>query len=67
MCIHGIFRDDIGFYCFQRRETTRCKEDISNNKHATTQESIIDSKIQQDGTILQMFYQKICCYYGIYH
>jgi hypothetical protein len=27
MCIYGIFRGDIGFYYFQRRETTRSKED----------------------------------------
>jgi hypothetical protein len=20
MCIHGIFKDDIGFYCFQKRK-----------------------------------------------
>ncbi len=35
MCIYGIFKDDLGFYCFQRRETTKSKEDTSNNKHAT--------------------------------
>jgi hypothetical protein len=29
MCIYGIFKDDLGFYCFQRRETTRSKEDIT--------------------------------------
>jgi len=67
MCIYDIFRDDLGFYCFQRRETTRSKEDISNNKHAPTQESIIDSSIQWDATILQMFHQKNCYYYGTYH
>jgi hypothetical protein len=54
-------------YCFQRRETTKSKEDTSNNKHATTQESIANSSIQWDGTILQMFYHKFCCYYGTYH
>jgi hypothetical protein len=63
MCIYGIFRDDLGFYYFQRKETTKSKEDTSNSKHATTQESIIDSSIQWDGTILQMFYKKICYYY----
>jgi hypothetical protein len=52
MCIYGIFRDDLGFYCFQKREITRTKEDISNSKHATTQESTMDSSIQWDGTIL---------------
>jgi len=26
MCIYGIFKDDLGFYCFQGRETTRSKE-----------------------------------------
>ncbi len=34
-----FFRDDLGFYCFQRMETTRSKENTSNSKHATTQES----------------------------
>ncbi len=34
--IYGIFRDNLGFYCFQRRDTTRSKENTSNNKHATT-------------------------------
>jgi hypothetical protein len=36
MCIYGIFKDDLRFYCFQRRETMRSKEDTSNSKHATT-------------------------------
>ncbi len=36
MCIYGIFRDDLGFYCFQRKDTTRSKENTSNSKHATT-------------------------------
>jgi hypothetical protein len=62
MCIYGILKDDFGFSCFQRRETTKSKEFTSNNKHATTQESTIDSSIQWDGTILQMFYQKKCYY-----
>ncbi len=52
MCIYGIFKDDLGFYCFQRREITRSKKDISNNKHATTQKFITYSSIQWDGTIL---------------
>jgi hypothetical protein len=40
-------------------------EDTSNNKHATTQKFTINSSIQSDDTILQMFYQKLCCcYYG---
>jgi hypothetical protein len=67
MCIYGIFMDDLGFYCFQRRETTRSKEDISNSKHATTQESTTNSNIQWDGIVLQMFYQKLYYYYGTYH
>ncbi len=67
MCIHRIFKDDLGFYYFQRRETTIFKEDTSNSKHATIQESTIDSSIQWDGTILQMFYKKICYFYGTYH
>jgi hypothetical protein len=33
MCIYGIFRNDLGFYYFQRKETTRFKEDTSNSKH----------------------------------
>jgi hypothetical protein len=33
----------------------------------TTQESKIDSSIQWDGTILQIFYQNLCYYYGTYH
>jgi hypothetical protein len=67
MCIYGIFKDDLGFYYFQRRETIESKEDTSNIKHATTQESTIDLSIQWDGIILQMFYKKLCCYYGTYH
>ncbi len=67
MCIYGILRDDVGFYCFQRRETTRSKEDTSNSKHATTQESTTYSSIQWDGIILKMFYQKLCYYCGSYH
>jgi hypothetical protein len=47
-----FFRDDLGFYCFQKRETTRSKEDTSNSKHATTLESTIDSSIQWDGIVL---------------
>ncbi len=46
MCIYGIFKYDLGFYCFQIRETIECKEDISNSKHATTQESTTYSSIQ---------------------
>jgi hypothetical protein len=67
MCIYGILKDDLGFYYFQRKETTRFKEDISNNKHVTTQESTIDSSMRWDGIILKMFYQKNCYYYGTYH
>jgi hypothetical protein len=67
MCIHGIFKDDIGFYYFQRKETTRSKDNTSNSKHATTYESTTYSSIQWDDIILQMFYQKLCCYYGTYH
>jgi hypothetical protein len=59
MCIYGIFRDDLGFNCFQKRETTISKEDTSNSKHATTQESTTNSNIRWDDTILQMFHQKI--------
>jgi hypothetical protein len=52
MCIYGIYKDDLGFNCFERKETTISKEDISNSKHATTQESTTYSSIQWDGTIL---------------
>jgi hypothetical protein len=52
MCIYDIFKDDLGFYYFQIRETTKSKEDTCNSKHATTQESIIDSNIQWAGIIL---------------
>jgi hypothetical protein len=31
------------------------------------EESTLDSSIQWDGIILQMFYQNLCCYYGTYH
>jgi hypothetical protein len=31
MCIYGIFRDDIGFYCFQRREITILKKIVIIN------------------------------------
>jgi hypothetical protein len=50
--IYGIFRDDFGFYYFQKRETTRSKENTRNSKHATTLKSPSDSSIQWDGTIL---------------
>jgi hypothetical protein len=66
MCIYGIFKDDLGFYYFQKKETTISKENTSNSKHATTQESTTDSNTQWDGTILHMFYKKLCCY-GTYH
>jgi hypothetical protein len=33
MCIYGIFRNDLGFDCFQRKETTKSKEVTSNSKH----------------------------------
>jgi hypothetical protein len=46
MCIHGIFRDDLGFYSFQRRKTSRLKENTSNNKHVATEESTTDSNFQ---------------------
>jgi hypothetical protein len=49
MCIYGIFRDDLRFYCFQIREITKSKQDTSNNKHATTQKSTTYSSIQWDG------------------
>jgi hypothetical protein len=52
MCIHGIFRDDLGFYSFQKRKTTRLKENTSNNKHVAIEESTTYSNIQWDGTIL---------------
>ncbi len=51
MCIYGILRDDLGFYCFQRSQTIRSKEDKSNSKHATTQKSTIDSSIQLNGIV----------------
>jgi hypothetical protein len=59
MCIYDIFKDDIGFYCFQKKETTKSKENISDNKHATTLKSPTNSNIQCDGTILQMFYENL--------
>jgi hypothetical protein len=52
MCIHGIFKDDHQVYCFKKKETTRSKENTSNNKHATTLKSIANSNIQWDGTVL---------------
>jgi hypothetical protein len=52
MCIYGILKDDLGFYCFQKREITKSKENINNNKHATIQESIADSSIQWDGILI---------------
>jgi len=33
---YGISKDDLGFYCFQGKDTTRSKENTSNHKHATT-------------------------------
>ncbi len=35
MCIYGTFRDDLGFYYFQKKETTISKENTGNSKHAT--------------------------------
>jgi hypothetical protein len=32
VCIYGIFKDDFGFYCFQRRESTKSKANTSNSK-----------------------------------
>jgi hypothetical protein len=58
MCIYGIFKNDIGFYCFQRKQITKSKENTNNNKHAITQEFTTNSSIQWDGTILQMFLSK---------
>jgi hypothetical protein len=52
MCIYDIFKDDIRFYCFQRREITKSKENTNNIKHATTLKSTTNSSIQWDGTIL---------------
>jgi hypothetical protein len=40
------------FYCFQIREITISKENTSNNKHATTYESLANSSIQWDGRVL---------------
>jgi hypothetical protein len=67
MCIYDIFKDDPGFYYFQRKETTKSKENISDNKHVTTLKPLIDLNIQWDGTILQMFYKNLYCYYGTYY
>jgi hypothetical protein len=33
MCIYGTFKNDLGFYCFQRKEITKSKENTSNSKH----------------------------------
>jgi hypothetical protein len=52
MCIYGIFKDDLGFNCFQIKENTKSKEDTINSKHATTQESTTYSSIQWDGIVL---------------
>jgi hypothetical protein len=52
MCIYGIFKDDIGFYCFQIREATISKKNTSNSKHATTLKSTTNSSIQWDGIVL---------------
>jgi hypothetical protein len=57
----------LGFIISKEGKLLNSKEDSSNSKHVTTQKSIIDSSIQWDGTILQMYYQKLCCYYGTYH
>jgi hypothetical protein len=52
MHIYGIFKDDIGFYCFQIGETTISKKKKSNSKLATTQESTTNSSILWDGIVL---------------
>jgi hypothetical protein len=67
MCTYGVFRDDLGFYCFLKKETITSKENTSNRKHVTTSKSLTDSGIQWDGTTLQMFYKKLCYDYGTYH
>jgi hypothetical protein len=59
VCIYGIFKDDIGFYYFQIKESIESKKDTSNSKHATTLKSITDSSIQWDGIVLQIFYKKL--------
>jgi len=33
MYIYGTFKNDLGFYCFQKKEITKPKEDTSNSKH----------------------------------
>jgi hypothetical protein len=50
MCIHGIFRGDLGIYYFQRRETTRFKK-IQTIINMPPQ-SITYSSIQWYGIIL---------------
>jgi hypothetical protein len=59
MCIYGIFKDDLGFYCFQRREITRSKENTSNSKHATTKESLMIQVFNGMAQFYKCFIKKI--------
>jgi hypothetical protein len=52
MCIYGIFRDDLRFYYFQRRETTKSKVDTSIVNMPPLKESTTYSSIQWDGIVL---------------
>jgi hypothetical protein len=45
MCIYGIFKGDLGFYYFQKMETTGSKENTSNSKHATTYDVLPSPKL----------------------
>ncbi len=65
MCIYDICKDGLGFYCFQRKETTISKENTS--KRATTKKSTTNLSIQWDGIVLHMIYKNLYCYYGSYH
>jgi hypothetical protein len=52
MCIYGIFKDDLGFYYFQKKEITISIENTSNSKHATSKNSTTNSSIQWYGMVL---------------
>jgi hypothetical protein len=66
-CAFMVFsRMILGFIVFEEGKLPNLKKIQVIFKHATTKESIIDSSIQWDGMVLQMFYKKICYYYGSY-
>jgi len=67
-CTFMVFsRMILSFVVSKQGKLPNPKKNISNSKHATTLKSIANSSIQWYGVVLQMFHQKIYCYYGTYY